>query len=72
VQFARASASRAVFWLSPGKIVQRVEEFMVRGMFLMTLSAVKVLSRHVDFPFLERRPPEKASSAVNLLPAGTS
>jgi hypothetical protein len=66
VQFARASTSRAVFWLSPGKIVQRVEEFVVCGMFLMTLSAVKVLSSHVDFPFLESRSPENRKFSCNL------
>jgi hypothetical protein len=48
VQFARASAGRAVFRSHFREIVEGVEQFVVRGIFLLTLSAVNILGCHVQ------------------------
>jgi hypothetical protein len=47
VQIRSAPASRTRFRSALGKVVQTIEQFLVRGIFLVTLSAVEILRRHV-------------------------
>jgi hypothetical protein len=46
VQFARSSARRAFFRSHFREVTQRVEQFVMGGIFLMTLKAEKIWCSH--------------------------